>query len=95
MEEKTEIELSREILNKEVSKIAVYQRLLANPDFQTFKQELIDDKVEHLMDIMSDCEDKDLARVRGQIESLRGIIKIFEMTLKRKDEVQNKLQQLK
>jgi len=95
MEEKTEIERAREVLSKEVVKIEIYQRLLENPDFQEFKKELIENKIESLMDIMSDCEDKDLARIRGQIEALRGLMKIFEMTLKRKAEVQNKLQSLK
>ena len=95
MEEKTEIERAREVLSKEVVKIEIYQRLLENPDFQEFKKELIENKIELLMDIMSDCEDKDLARIRGQIEALRGLMKIFEMTLKRKAEVQNKLQSLK
>ena len=89
-----EIKQSRDILTKEVGKIEIYQRLLRNPDFEIFKKELIEDKVEILMDYMSDCKDSEMPRVRGQIEALRGIIKIFNMTLKRKDEVQDKLQQL-
>ena len=95
MEGKTEIERTKELLTKEVGRIDIYQRLLRNPDFQAFKEELIEEKVEQLMDLLADCKDSELARIRGQIEALRGLIKIFEFTLKRKNEVKNKLQELK
>jgi len=91
----TEIDRAKEILQKEVSRIDVFQRLYANPDFEVFREELIEKKIDVLMDLMADCEDKDLARIRGQIEALRGIIKVFEMVIKRKEEVRNKLSELK
>lgn len=93
-EEYNEIEESRKILNKEVGKIDVYDRLLLNPDFKIFKKELIDDKVEALFDILETADDKDLARIRGQMEALRGIKKIFEFTISRKKEVNKKLNEL-
>ena len=91
---KTEIDKARDILEKEVIRIDVFQRLLQNPDFQVFREELIDNKVDSLMDLLADCEDKDLARIRGQIEALRGIIKIFNAILERKNLVKQKLQEL-
>jgi len=89
-----EIERAKNILNKEVGKIDVYEQLSLNPDFQLFKKELIDDKVEMLFDLLETADDKDLARIRGQMEALRGIKKSFEHTLSRKGEVNKKLKEL-
>jgi len=89
-----ETERAKKILNKEVGKIDVYERLSQLSDFQLFKKELIDEKVEYLFDLLETADDKDLARIRGQIEALRGIKKIFEQTLSRKDEVYKKLKEL-
>jgi len=89
-----EVERAKEILNKEVGKISVYESLSLNPDFQLFKKELIDEKVEALFDVLETADDKDLARIRGQIEALRGIKKVFEFTLSRKDEVNKKVKEL-
>ena len=89
-----EIEQAKNILNKEIGKIEIYESLSLNPDFQIFKKELIDDKVEILFDLLETADDKDLARIRGQMEALRSIKKIFEFTLTRKQEVNKKLNEL-
>lgn len=91
----TEIEEAKKILNKGVQKIEVYKRLEQNPDFAIFRQELIDDKVEALMDILTDCKPEEVNRVMGQLEALRGIVKIFDFTIKRQNEVKEKLKELK
>ena len=74
-----EIERAKEILNKEVGKIDGYERLSLDRDFQLFKKELIDDKIETLFDLLETADDKDLARIRGQIEAHNSLIndKIF------------------
>jgi hypothetical protein len=91
----TEIQRAKQILEAEVGKIEIYRRLLVNPDFEIFKKELIYDKLEALLDLMVDCEEKDLPRIRGQVEALRGIVKVFEATLSRREAVQEKLGELK
>jgi len=90
-----ELEQARKILNKEVGKIEVYERLSQHPDFQLFKKELIDEKIDALFDLLETADDKNLGRIRGQIEALRGISKVFEYTIGRKDQVEEKLKQLK
>jgi len=95
MEDKTEIEQTREILNKEVVKIDVYERLSQQPDFQQFKKELIDEKIETLFDLLETADDTNLARIRGQIEALRGIKKVFEFVVSRKEQVNKRLNELK
>jgi len=90
-EEKTEVERNKDILNQEIGRIDVYDRLLLNPDFQIFEKELIDKKVEMLFDMLETSEEKDLGRIRGQIEALRGIKKIFRFTLARKGEIRERM----
>lgn len=94
-EELTEIEQSRDLLSKAVTRIDLYERLSLNPDFQEFKKELIDEKIDALFDLLEVADDKNLGRVRGQIEALRGINKIFESVLERKGQINKELTQLK
>ena len=96
MEEQTELEQSRNLLSKEVVRIDAYERLSLNPDFQIFRKELIDDKIDPLFDLSQDADEQDKPmvgiRIRGQIEALRGIQKIFKFVLDRKGQVNERLQ---
>jgi len=93
-EEKEELKRAKEILNKEVGRIMEFERLSQNPDFQIFRKELIDDKIDVLFDLLEEASDANLGRIRGQIEALRGITKAFDFVISRKEDVNKRLREL-
>jgi len=94
MEDVNEIEQHKKLLELETVKIEAYEKLQVNRDFLVFRTSLIDEKIEYLRDLMETAKDEELPRIRGEIEALRGIITKFESTIKRKEEVYDKLKEL-
>ena len=98
MEEKTELDKAKEILTKEVGFLEVFERLKDNQDFQIFKEELIDKKVDELIAMLSNLDlSKEMntgIAIQNQIQALKGLMTYFEDRLKRKPDVQNRLKEL-
>jgi len=85
---------AKRVLEKEVIRIESFQRLDINKDFEVFKEELINKKIEILRDLLETAKDDDLPRIRGQLEALRGVITRFRTTIDRAEEVHLKLKEL-
>ena len=90
-----EREQAKRVLEKEVVRIESFQRLDVNKDFEVFREELINKKIEILRDLLETAKDDDLPRIRGQLEALRGVITRFKTTINRAEEVHLKLEELK
>jgi hypothetical protein len=91
----TEIDQAKNFLLKEAAKIGCYERLAINPDFQTFRKDLIDDKISILLRELEESTDIEKDKmVKEQYKVLRGIQRLFDDTLARKREVNEKITEL-
>ena len=92
--EDEELRNAREILNREIGKIDVYEQLSIDRNFKIFQKELIDDPVEILLNLLETAEDKEVVGITNQLKALRGITKAFKFTMSRKEEVNRRLKEL-
>lgn len=80
-------------LQKELGKSQAFERLSQTGDFKIFR-EFMEQKKEQYRDLLEVAEDEKLSTVRGGLIALREILDTFDVSIKRMEELQARINEL-
>lgn len=93
MEELTEIERARPLVEKELARANAYTRLKENSDFAQYL-DYLREKLNSYRDLLEDSSTEKIDTVRGGIIAVREILAEFELAASRVKELEGKLKEL-